>query len=162
MSISAIRLVGWHYQWQIDHTLRERKQLWHNDPAMIYVVCQPLSTFCTKLLFLIPQIKPIKLRVERSDGKIFKLMLGFKPPTLRFPNWQEALHCLTILCVKVRSAGCQFLELDLWNDTKARAPDWSHSQWKKKQCGHQDIGDTGNIYPLCVVKVDSIVLLFGP
>ena len=40
---------------------------------MIYVVCQPLSTFCTILLFLIAQTKPIKLRVERTEGKYFKL-----------------------------------------------------------------------------------------
>lgn len=160
VSISAIWLVGWRYQGQIDHTLRERKQLWHNDPAMIYVVCQPLSTFCTMLLFLIAQTKPIKLRVERTEGKYFKLKC-----------WalSNLLFCFqtdrgsTIFLVSFVSRSGQ-LGVNFWNlscamtlrhvpqidHTRSVTPMWSPGYRRYRK------------YPVFVVKVDSIVLLFRP
>lgn len=49
--------------------------------------------------------------MERSDG-----MLGLKQDTLGMVWNSKAL--LSIICVKVRSAGCPFLELDLEIETR--------------------------------------------
>ena len=92
-------------------------------------VCQPLSAWAhnhksySSLFYEETQSSSGRERsgdIFSQENAQFSFKEALSKPQSWFQNWGGfGNYFLTNICVKVRSAGCHFLQLDLWNDTTA-------------------------------------------